>query len=348
MKTKKGTSAVDSDLEAMRAKFKKQKARREGGEEEKTALWDDLQLGKNMRRILPREGSKQFFTEAAIHYRVGPDNKAIRCIGTLSEEGWPADGTACPVCRRFHKERAQVNRDFPTKGDAAGREAYRKAKDAWFPRVRYYMNVLREDGSVRILSAGEQIMGQLLEYYFEEDSEVGDFTSVEDGRWINVKRTGKGAGDRLTKYIVKIGDATTALDNWDEVQPLMHDLEKAAGVKLDADTIKKIIEGSALDEDSDDAEDEDEEEKPAVKAKAAKVAAKDDEDDEDEDDEDDEDEDEDDVKVHAKPACYGDPDDHDPKDPTCQECGFRAACAKEPEVAEKLAQLAKRKAKAAR
>jgi len=193
------------------------------------------------------------------------------------------------------------------------------------------MNVVTDQGDVKILACGEQIMEQLLTYFFEEDSEVGDFTDPESGRWMNIKRTGKGKGDRQTKYIVRPGASSDSLDQWDEVKEMLHDLDKAAGELKSVEAVKALLEGddeAASDDDSEEATDED------VEAEA----------DEDVEAEADEEEETPKAKVKGKvtkPACFGDADEHDPEDDTCQECAFFEPCKLEPDVAEKYVQIRK-------
>ena len=300
MKTKKPSSTS-----AMRRKYEELQRREDGGSDtEKEAFWDDLTVGTNYRRFLPLPGQGEFYHEALIHFRVGPDQRTIRCIGTVDKRGFPVFDTVCPICRKFLKEQQKINATFE-RGSDEGRSAWRKAKDAFCPRQRYFANVLTKDGEIKVLGFGEQILKQLLDFAYSEDG-PGDFFAPDNGYWIKIKREGKGKGDRRTKYVVYAGTAAE-LENWDEVQSELHDLDKAAGPILSSAEVKGVLVGVTYEDDEDDvdADDASQDEGFTTEEEAEEAEA---------------------TPSKAKPACFGDASDYDPTDDTCQECNHRKTC----------------------
>lgn len=255
-KDTKKVDARDEDLERMRRRFKQQQARKEGGSDEGDSSWLKLQPGRNMVRVLPRPGTSQFYIEAPVHYRVGPDQATVRCIDPEAiddKNGRPKPQTRCPVCKKFVREQRAINSKYE-RGSERGKEKWLAALHAYSPKGRSIMNVLDKDGSVKKMSAGPMIMEQLLSYYFEEDSEIGDFTALDSGRWMKIKRVGE---KRNTKYEVRPStDTEDITDRWDEIKEQLHDLDAACGEMLSAEEIKAVMEGSR---DEDDASDDDDE-----------------------------------------------------------------------------------------
>ena len=292
------------DLARMKAKFKKQKDKEEGKSGGGNDALDKLEEGKNNRRILPREGTREFYLQVAMHFGVGPDGKAVRCIGKLSEDGWPLPGTKCPLCKMFLKERARINEKYG-KGSEEGKTQYLAAKDKYAPKPRYYMNVLRPDGEVKVLTAGEMILSQLLEMWLEDDSTVGDFTDPENGRWLNIKKIKTGKRDRDVKYKVIAADEAEEID-MDDLSEKLHDLDAVAGAVLSPEDIQAIMTGGADDDDDED-EDEDEDDASADDESGddddeEEDGIDDDDDEEEDDDDEDEDEDDEEEEEEEKPA----------------------------------------------
>lgn len=292
----------EDDLSRMRKQYQRTKDREEGTDRDKTR--DELKEGSNMRRFLPRKNTREFYLQLWQHFGVGPMSQVVRCIGTFTDKGFPRPDTPCPICKQFLKEQHKNNQKYGRDSEV-GKKKYFKIKEKYFPTKRYFMNVLRDDGEVKVLQAGEMIVGQLLEHWFEDGSKVGDFTDVETGRWMNIKRKGV---KLKTKYKVIPDDETSEVDDWKAVRKQMHDLEAAAGEILKPAQIKAILEGDFDDEDQDEEEDEEdfdeddaseeddeeEDEKDRRSSRKRKRRHARDDDDDDDDDGDDEDDDEDD------------------------------------------------------
>lgn len=284
---KKSKSSGDDDLKKMRERHNRLKEKSEGGgggSGEKK--YDELKVGRNNRRVMPRivddKVIPQFYTESFMHFKVGPNQWTVRCIGDKfidKKTGRPTPGTPCPICKKFLKEQDRINGEHE-KGDPEGKTLWKEAKDKFCPRVRYYFNVLTPDGDILLHSCGDQIMEQLLGYFFEDDSDVGDFTAIDGGCWLNFKRIGDG---RNTKYKIFPGDPAPIEDQWDQIKEMLLDLEAARGEIRSAESITNIMKGVKDDDGGDDDGSEDDDGSDA-----------DEEDDDDEDDEEEEDEDEED------------------------------------------------------
>jgi len=299
----------DDDLDEMREAFRRHKARATGGGSSKDD-WDKFQEGKNLRRWLPRPGSRQFYTEGWTHFDVGPNERAVRCIDEAHidpERGLPMSGTKCPRCKRFLREQARINSEYE-KGDEEGQAEWSRAKQKYVPRHQYYSNTLREDDDgdfeVKITAYGPQIWGQLMNYYLGDDTDVGDFTHPETGRWMNVKKEDKGGNrrgrrQRNVEYKVFPVDGPDISDAWDAIKEALHDLDAAPGQILSVEEFIAIEKGIDHDKESDDDDDR------GGRRRPSRGRDEDDEDDEDEEDEEDgkdgeeDDEDEDDRPVKA-------------------------------------------------
>lgn len=214
--------------------------------------------GKNLRRILPRPGHALYYVTNHLHFRMGPDERTtLRCIAEPHHfhpvNGRPEPTTTCPVCKRFIREQARLNATYP-RGDAESKALWAKAKAQFAPKTRHLFNVLTPEGDVKVHGCGDMIMLQLHGYFHEtQDSQVGDFTDIESGRWMNIVRTGKAM---LTKYVVRPGASTQDItEEWPQIQTMLHDLDKAAGDLLSPAQIEGILKGVASTDP--DAEDED-------------------------------------------------------------------------------------------
>ena len=298
-KSNKNRPSSDGDLDEMRESFRKHKEREKND-------WDKLDDGKNMRRILPREGDRKFYTEGWKHFNVGPNNIALRCIDEdhiNAERGTPEPGTRCPLCKKFLREQARINSDYK-KGDEDGQAEWKLAKDKYVARHQYYCNVLRasEDGDaeVKILSFGQQVWGQLMNYYIGDDTAIGDFTDPESGRWMNIKKVKKGGRDRrnVGYEVFPASESDDISESWDAIKEAMHDLEAACGKVMSKDEVIATMKGVDPDkgDDDDDGSDDDASDSRSRKKKAKR----DDDDDAGDDSSGDDDDDEDDKPIRIK------------------------------------------------
>lgn len=300
MKTSKSKRRVDSDLEDMKEAFRRHKERAKGGGGGAND-WDKLGDGKNMRRVLPRPGERKFYTEGWTHFNVGPNARALRCVDEAHidpERGLPTSGTKCPLCKKFLREQARINSEY-AKGDEEGREEWKRAKDKYVPRHQFYSNVLREDDDgdheVKILAYGPQVWGQLMNYYLGDDTHVGDFTSVDEGRWLNIKKENKGGRNRRNvEYKVYPASETQDIsDAWDVIKEALHDLEGAAGKVMSAEEVLAIMKGVDPDKESSDDEDDAGDDSSSSSRGSRKRSSHDDDDESGDSDDEDEDDDED-------------------------------------------------------
>jgi hypothetical protein len=298
----------DDDLDEMREAFRKHKTRAKGGGGENS--WDKLQEGKNNRRILPRPGERKFYTEGWTHFRVGPNDRAVRCIDEKHinpERGLPESGTRCPICKKFLREQARINSEYK-KGDEDGQAEWGKAKEKYVPRHQFYTNVLvpddDEEVSVMILAFGPQIWESLMGFYLGDDSDIGDFTHPETGRFLNIKKVKKSRDRRNVEYTVfPASDTVDISDSWSAIKKMLHDLDAAAGKIRSKEEVIAIMKGEDVDEeeDDDDSDDDDASNAGSDQPRRRKSRRDDDEDDEDEeDDSDDDDVDDDDRPVKEK------------------------------------------------
>lgn len=250
----------DTDLEDMRDAFKRHKERPRGGAGKSD--WDKLKDGKNMRRVLPRPNLRKFYTEGWTHFDVGPNNRAVRCIdedGIDVERGLPKPGTKCPMCKKFLKEQDRVNGEY-AKGDKEGHAEWKRVKDRYAARHQYYANVLRvdeedeENVEVKILAFGAQVWGALMNYYLGDDTNIGDFTDPEGGRWLNIKKNKKGGRDRrnVGYEVFPATDTEDISDSWDDIKEALHDLDAAVGKILTKDEVIAIQKGLDKKDDEDD------------------------------------------------------------------------------------------------
>ena len=285
-------SDKSGDLEDMREAFRRHKERAKGGGGDNS--WDKLADGKNMRRVLPRPGEKKFYTEGWTHFNVGPNNRAVRCIDESKmnvDKGLPESGTSCPLCKKFLREQSRINSEYQ-KGDEDGRAEWKRAKDKYVPRHQYYSNVLvaDKDGDVevKILAFGTSIWEQMMNFYLGDDSDVGDFTNVESGRWVNIKREKKGRDRRNVEYtVLPRSEMEDISDSWDDIKEALNDLDAAAGKLLSKDEIIAVMKGVDLNKgsDSDDDDDEDEDDDDTSSDSGSEEEEEEDEDKDDDEDE---------------------------------------------------------------
>lgn len=282
----------DDDLDEMREAFKRHKEGRKGGGSSKSD-WDKWEDGKNLRRFLPRPGSRKFYTEGWTHFGVGPNNRAVRCVDEAHihpDRKLPVSGTKCPRCKRFLREQSRINSEYQ-KGDEEGQAEWGRAKQKYVPRHQFYSNTLREDDEgefeVKITNYGPQIWGQLMNYYVGDDSNVGDFTNVKSGTWLNVKKESKGGrSSKNIEYKVFPVEGPDISDAWSTIKEALHDLDAAAGKVISVEEFTAIENGIDVDKDTRDVGDDD-----SDSDRRRRKSRDDDSDDADDDDDDDDDDD---------------------------------------------------------
>ena len=141
--------------------------------------------GTSYVRILPPHTNMSgcFYWGVPIHFRVGPSNQILPCPRKAFNQ-------PCPVCQRGFDQRAKISED-----------EFRGYMPSW----QAYMNVvvLNEDGSpaedpprVRTWSLSRKWFDMIL----EEADQAQDFTELEGGRDVVVKRRGE---ERQTDYRIK-------------------------------------------------------------------------------------------------------------------------------------------------
>ena len=241
---KQKVKSVKNGMDEMRAAFNKQKAREGGGKAGGKDTYLKLAVGRNKVRFLPIDDTELFYVAAPQHFGVGPMAKSVRCIGIFDERDNPALGTKCPICKQFTLELAKVNKRYE-RGSEQARKAFGELRSKYGHKVRYFSNVVQEDGAVKVLGYGPQIFEQVLAYYFGEDSDYGPVMDLKEGRWFNVKRIGEG---RNTEYKVLLDDRPTRLRDSSKALAARHDLEAEAGPILTPDEIKQIMNGGFEDE----------------------------------------------------------------------------------------------------
>lgn len=304
-----GVADEIDDLDEMREAFRQHKKRAKGSGSSKNDF-DKWQDGKNVRYFLPRPGAKKFYTEGWTHFDVGPNERAVRCIDEAhidQERGLPTSGTKCPRCKRFLREQARINSEYQ-KGDEEGQAEWGRMKQKYVPRHQYYSNTLREDDEgdyeVKISAYGPQVWGQLMNYYLEADTDVGDFTSPKSGTWLNVKKEDKGGNKRGRRrrnieYKVFPIEGPSIEDAWPAIKDALNDLDAAVGKVLSVEEFVAIEKGIDVEKDRDDDDDDrkrrrsrDDDDDGDRKRRRSHDDDDDDSDDDDRDDDDDDEEDE--------------------------------------------------------
>lgn len=225
--TKKKPDSSDDDGEAelrrMHERYKKKEETGQSGDFESDV--DQLDEGDNERRVLAREGTKDFSRKIDVHYNIGPQDdpdapkKNCRCLASKNAFN------DCQPCLRYEKERARVNKKYP-RGSEEGKAAWRKIADRWQKKTRFLFNVQRpEPQDVKVHICGDMIMESLLGKYF--NPKIGDFTDPETGRNLNFKKVKLGKAARAVKYDVESLDRSE-LENAEEVLAQRHDLDEIA------------------------------------------------------------------------------------------------------------------------
>jgi hypothetical protein len=123
-----------------------------------------------------------------------------------------------------------------------------------------------------------------MNFYIGDDTDVGDFTNVESGRMMNIKKEKKAGRDkRNVEYFVYAKEQMDITDSWDAIKEALHDLDAAAGKVLSVDEFIAVMKGIDPDkekkEDDDDdssddsssgEEEEEEDERPVKNSKLSK------------------------------------------------------------------------------
>jgi hypothetical protein len=345
-----------------KAKAKLKKLGRKGGGGEYPFIYYNLQAGKNILRVFPcwtGNEEDEFYKEIPYHERVGPEGKKMKCPRHIGEK--------CPMCEKYeaivNKAKA-IKKSDPSKSEALWKQAKDfRPKQKYIMNVVG----LSTDGAVdhdgnpitdnkpHVVTVGPQVMEGILQQFVDDEADVGGKFWAEDSRYdFSITRSGEKLS---TQYVVKTTtkytdvDTSAFLENLNNIDELFSDYPSYAELKaamngeefeegdeeeetevdeeLEEEAPKKPAKkAKPADEDEEEeayeeeeADEEEEEEEPAKKpAKKAK--------DEDEDDEEPEEEEEEEEAPKGKPTCFGEADDHDPKDKQCKKCPFFAKCAK--------------------
>ncbi len=180
--------------------------------------------GKNYLRILPPHTNMEgcFYWAVPIHFNVGPGQQNLACLRR-------GQNMQCPICQRGFALR--------TEGDEDG---FRALMPSW----QAYMNVivLNADGTpkedpprVRTWSVSRKVLDMLLNDY----EETGDFTDLETGRDIEVRRRGE---KFETEYRIKVAAQPSKFE--DPVVSELRDLQTVSPY-VDAETLLKALDAPA-------------------------------------------------------------------------------------------------------
>lgn len=191
--------------------------------------------GRNKIRVLPPKGDAEiFWSECKLHYNVGPEKKAVTCLGTKNKK--------CPVC-----EKVKALKKTGNKEDA-------KYADKMRATSRVYFNILdRTDkekaDEPQIYGCGTSVLKELLAMICDPD--IGDITDYSEGFDVILNKSGKGMNTNYTVTLSPKSCVASKLSE-EELQAALIDPESLIVVK-EASEIEAILSGE-------DAEDEDEEE----------------------------------------------------------------------------------------
>lgn len=301
----------------------------------------EIKTGKNRIRVLPPwKKGEPFFREVFMHRDVGPTKAFLVCPKKTEGD----HEKKCPICKEADRMRA------------GGKK---KAAYALNPKARYYMNMVDrddEDAGVQVLAVGSTVAGKLIAWA-EDPDDGGDLTDVKHGNDVLLIKVGKGL---KTSYDdTKIKEAKTPLgDNTKELLEGLVDLDKLANPKT-YEEIKAVLEGVEYEDaegeagseeaeskesesESEEAESEeaevdlDEMDRAELKAYIKEndleiVVMKNWEDDEirekiREVSEESEEAESEETSKPKKLACFGDADEFDPTEKTCQKCKHKDKC----------------------
>lgn len=151
--------------------------------------------GKSYVRVLPAHANMAgcFYWGVPIHFSIGPGQQNLPCPRR-------AFGQPCPVCQHGFSVRGKISD-----------EEFRGYMPSW----QAYMNVvvLNEDGApkedpprVRVWSVSKKVLDMLLNDF----EETGDFTDLESGRDVEVRRRGELFE---TEYRIKVASQPSKFDH---------------------------------------------------------------------------------------------------------------------------------------
>lgn len=141
-------------------------------------VYDHLQPGKNVRRLLWPKGTKtMFYTDGYMHFGLGPEGRTVvTCPKTHDKNA------RCPICDYVEQLKNSDNPD-----DKALAEDIRSKR-------RIYINVINRDeddnDSPRVLAIGATLLKALLNAMTDPD--YGDITRFDGGRDLTITRKGQG------------------------------------------------------------------------------------------------------------------------------------------------------------
>lgn len=180
--------------------------------------------GKSYVRALPAHANMDgcFYWGVPIHFDVGPGQQNLPCPRRAFNQ-------PCPVCHRGF--------DVRKTGDE---NAFKDLMPSW----QAYINVvvLNEDGTpaedpprVRTWSVSRKVLDMLL----NDMEETGDFTNLETGRDIEIRRRGE---KYETEYRIKVAPEPTKFDH--PVVSELRDLQLVSPY-VDAETLLKALDAPA-------------------------------------------------------------------------------------------------------
>lgn len=178
--------------------------------------------GKNYLRILPPHTNMDgcFYWGVPIHFKVGPGQQNLPCPRRAFQQ-------PCPVCQHGFDLRS-----------GGKEEEFKRLMPSW----QAYLNVviLNEDGTpkedpprVRVWSVSRKVLDMLLNDY----EETGDFTDLEKGRDVEVRRRGELFE---TEHRIKVASKPTKFEH-----PVVSELRDLQTVSpyVDQATLLQALEG---------------------------------------------------------------------------------------------------------
>lgn len=297
-----GNTKTLDPREAMKAKRASLDAKKAGGGSgDGEGSYYKLEDGKNVVRIMPVKDCAQFYIERMVHFRIGPQQKTVLCVGEK-----------CPICKKYTKEVASINAKYG-RGDEKGKRLWKQVTGDLKAKNRYYMYAWNPDQpstAVKVLSCGDMIMHPMLNYFFDEE-ECGDFTAKKTGRNVIIDKTG---AKMSTEYGVRMSTSAKNILNeqWATLVAqtgTAEELAKVAGEVLSPEAIRGLMDGidpEESEDEDDDASDDDDEDETEEESEDEEEASEDDGEEDDELSEDvDVDEDEEEEKPAKKAAPSG-------------------------------------------
>lgn len=173
------------NLDALRKKYEEVTKQNSGtGNSDFLSKFLITKEGTSLVRLLPaKDDEENFYAETAIH-RMEND-------GQFKNYHCPrVKGDKCPLCDVYFalwKTPSEDNHNLARSIKA---------------RKRYYLNAVeRESGSVKILSIGMKLFGQILDTFFDED--YGDITDLKTGNDFKIVKDTNGAFPNYDKSAPK-------------------------------------------------------------------------------------------------------------------------------------------------